>query len=287
MQPALTEMDTRSAVPGDPSAVRPDGVVLMGHGSRDAAGATEFLDLSRALAAALVGVPVQPGWLEFAGEQVASIEQACDVLVAGGARRIAAVPLILFAAAHGAQDMPRQVCLAQQRHPALDIRLADLVGIDDCLLACLAARARAATSGLPELSAGQTAVVLVTSGSKSRAANADVFKTARLLSDHLRMPSVEVAFLRLARPFLQDAVQRCAGLGARRVVVVPLFLNTGLLARRVPRKLVWLRRQFPDLELIEVGHLGVDPSLVDVLVRRALGAFAPAASRVQTPVYLV
>jgi sirohydrochlorin ferrochelatase len=58
----------------------------------------------------------------------------------------------------------------------------------------------------------------------------------------------------------------------------------------VPRKLVWLRRQFPSIELIEVGHLGVDPSLVDVLARRALTAFAAepigAARRVRTPVYL-
>lgn len=52
---------------------------------------------------------------------------------------------------------------------------------------------------------------------------------------------------------------------------------------------MWLRRQFPDLELIEVSHLGVDPSLVDVLVRRALTAFAPDAADagpVRTPVYV-
>src|SRR5258708_5695345 len=149
----------------------------------------------------------------------------------------------------------------------------------------MGARARAATSGLP---AEETAVLLVTSGSKSREANADVFKAARLLSDHVAAAFVEVAFLRLARPFLQDALQRCALLGARRVVVVPLFLNTGLLARRVPRKLVWLRRQFPQVELIEVGHLGVDPSLVDVLVRRALSAFVSdaASAAMRTPVYV-
>jgi len=135
----------------------------------------------------------------------------------------------------------------------------------------------------------QEAVLLVTSGSKNREENAEVFKAARLLSDHVDAAIVEVAFLRLARPFLQDAVQRCAMLGARRTVVLPLFLNTGLLARRVPRKLVWLRRQFPELELIEVGHLGVDPTLVHVLVNRALAAFAreaAGAARVRTPVYV-
>jgi sirohydrochlorin cobaltochelatase len=270
------------------SLIAPDGIVLMGHGSRDPAGADEFLALTQTVAAApaLRGVQVVPGWLEFAGERVESIQQAFDRLVECGAQRIAAVPLILFAAGHGAADMPGQVRLAQMRHPSLDIRIASLVGIDDCLLACLAERARGALAGLPSVPTDSTAVLLVTSGSKNREANADVYKAARLLSDHLHGSIVEVAFLRLARPFLQDAVQRCARLGARRVVVVPLFLNTGLLARRVPRKLIWLRRQFPDLELIEVGHLGLDPSLVEVLVRRALASFEPGAARVRTPVYV-
>jgi sirohydrochlorin cobaltochelatase len=275
-----------------PATSAPDGVVLMGHGSRDLAGAEEFLALARAVAAApsLDRARVVPGWLEFADDRVESIQHAFERLVEDGARRIAAVPLVLFAAGHGSLDMPHQQRLARRRYPSVDIRLAELIGIDDCLLACLGARVRAATAGLPDVPNAHTAVVLVTSGSKNREANADVFKAARLLADHVDASIVEVAFLRLARPFLQDAVHRCARLGARRIVVLSLFLNTGLLARRVPRKLVWLRRQFPELELIEVGHLGVDPSLVEVLVRRALEAFAPEPAdtgRVRTPVYLV
>ena len=138
-----------------PRLTGPDGVVLMGHGSRDLAGAEEFLALARAVAAAppLHGTLVRPGWLEFAGDRVESIQQAFGQLVEGGARSIAAVPLILFAGGHGADDMPAQVCLAQQRYPSAHIRMADLVGIDDCLLACLAARAGAATSGLPTVPA--------------------------------------------------------------------------------------------------------------------------------------
>jgi sirohydrochlorin cobaltochelatase len=130
---------------------------------------------------------------------------------------------------------------------------------------------------------------LVTSGSAQREANADVFKAARLLADRAAgYGSVEVAFLRLSRPYLQDAAQRCARLGARRVVVVPLLLNTGLLARRISRKLIWLRRQRSDLELIEVQHVGVDPVLVSVLAKRACEAFdgARAARRPRTPVRL-
>ncbi len=274
-----------------PILTGPDAVVLMGHGSRDPASADEFLALTDAVAATapLSELQVEPGWLEFAGGTVRSIQEAFARCVDGGAERIAAVPLILFAAGHGSADMPAQVRLAQQRYPSADIRMADLVGIDDGLLACQAERVHEATRALAPLPVEQSAVLLVTSGSKSREANADAFKAARLLADHVDAGIVEVAFLRLARPFVQDAIQRCVRFGARRVVVVPLFLNTGLLARRVPRKLVWLRRQYPELELIEVGHLGVDPTLVEVLARRALAAFAcesAGTARVSTPVYV-
>src|SRR5579859_2757412 len=116
----LPVSDARRATPwlnGDPDRrLSPDGVLLMGHGSRDPAGAEEFLALTRAVAAAppLRDVEVVPGWLEFAGEHVESIQQACRHLVDRGARRIAAVPLILFAAGHGSHDMPDQGRLAAQ-----------------------------------------------------------------------------------------------------------------------------------------------------------------------------
>jgi sirohydrochlorin cobaltochelatase len=120
----------------------------------------------------------------------------------------------------------------------------------------------------------ETALLLVTSGSARREANADVFKAARLLADRAGGRFlVEVAFLRLSRPYLQDAALRCARLGARRVVVLPLFVTTGLLARRVPRKLVWLRRRLPQIEFVEVPHLGADPVLVRLLAQRARDAF--------------
>ena len=159
-----------------------------------------------------------------------------------------------------------------------------MVGIDDGWLDCLVERARAALDGLdvnahvnahvtpvpPE----ETALLLVTSGSARREANADVFKAARLLADRAGgRVLVEVAFLRLSRPYLQDAALRCARLGARRVVVLPLFLNTGPLARRVPRKLVWLRQRLPHIDFVEVPHLGVDPVLIRLLAQRAREAF--------------
>lgn len=257
---------------------RPDGIVLLGHGSRDAEGVREFLALAEALGRApeLEGRPVEPGLLEFAGGGAPSVQDAFERCVARGARRIAAVPALLFAGGHARQDLPLQVAAARRRFPGADVRLADVVGIDDGLLARLVERADAATATLPLVAADRTCLLLVTSGSAYREANADVFKAARLLADRAHGRPVEVAFLRLARPYPQDALRRCERLGMRRVVVLPLLLNTGLLARRIPRKLVWLRGQFPTLELVEVPHLGSEPVLLRLLARRAFDAFERA-----------
>ena len=266
----------------------PDGVVLIGHGSRDVATAREFLTLATAVAhqPVLGGVVVEPGFLEFAGGMVPSIEDAFARCVARGAQRVAAVPAILFAGGHGTRDLPSELDLVRQRFPGVDVRLAELIGIDDRLLDQLVVRVDIATNRLSRVPAADTAVLLVTSGSAHREANADVFKAARLLADRAGGRWVEVAFLRLSRPYLQDAAHRCARLGARRIVVVPLFVNIGLLARRVPRKLVWLRQQLPSVELVEVPHLGVDPVLVELLAQRALEAFEAATDPIRTPVRL-
>ena len=72
------------------------------------------------------------------------------------------------------------------------------------------------------------------------------------------------------------------------MVVLPLFLTTGLLARRVPRKLVWLRQRLPELEFLEVPHLGVDPVVVRLLAQRAREAFTrPREGHIGTPFRLV
>lgn len=269
------------------SGLRPDAVVLVGHGSRDPAGAEELLRLARMVAASPVlgDTPVEAGFLEFTSARFPSVQEAFRRCAEQGARTVTVVPALLVAAGHALDDLPAEIARAEARFPALGIRLAGAVGIDDALLELLARRARTALDALGPTTAGTDGVILVSSGTSYREANADVFKAARLLADLLDGLDVEVAFLRLARPFLQDAVDRCERLGLTRVAVVPFFLNDGLLVRRIPRKLIWLRRQHPALSLSEVPHVGAHPILAEILARRAIECDAERA-RPSTAVHL-
>src|SRR4051794_20727296 len=130
------------------AAVSDRAVVLLGHGSRDAAGAAEFLAVAEAVQAALPGLPVEAGVLEFAGPVARSIPTAFARAVAGGARRVLAVPVLLHFGEHGTRDMPGEVAAARARHPGVEIRLAQPLAGHERLLDLVADRCVAAEAAL-------------------------------------------------------------------------------------------------------------------------------------------
>ena len=74
----------------------------------------------------------------------------------------------------------------------------------------------------------ETAVLLVGRGSTDPDGNREVFKIGRLLWEGRGYGWVEVCFVSLARPAVPEGIARCVTLGAKRVIVVPYFLFTGV-----------------------------------------------------------
>src|SRR5438067_5661682 len=130
------------------AAVSDGAVVLLGHGSRDAAGAEEFLAVAEAVQAALPGLPVEAGVLEFAGPVARSISTAFARAVADGARRVLAVPVLLHFGEHGTRDMPGEMAAARARHAGVEIRLAQPLAGHERLLDLVAERCAAAEAAL-------------------------------------------------------------------------------------------------------------------------------------------
>jgi sirohydrochlorin cobaltochelatase len=60
--------------------------------------------------------------------------------------------------------------------------------------------------------------------------------------------SVELAFLEIMRPSLDEAITRLAGQGVKRISVVPLFMaQGGHLKEDLPRQLAELRKHYPAI----------------------------------------
>ena len=95
-------------------------LLLMGHGSQDAAGLAEFSALVEAVRATAPHYEVEAGWLEFAGNGMPTIQEAIARCAQRGDQRILAVPLLLHRAGHSKDDVPTELTLARRHFPSLE-----------------------------------------------------------------------------------------------------------------------------------------------------------------------
>jgi sirohydrochlorin cobaltochelatase len=249
----------------------------MGHGSRDLEGANEYLELVRSVQDAVPAYPVEAGFLEFAGPLVPSIQDAFDRCVALGAKTVLAVPVLLLEAGHARSDMPAQVACARRRHPELDLRAAEHLGVHPLMIEMLEERITQTQRELDPIESGDIAVLLVGRGTSDPGANGDFYKIGRLVWERNRYGLVECCFISLAEPGLMEGIKRCAQLGARRILVMPYFINTGILVKRISKEAASARRLHPNIEIIVGEHFGTHPNLVELLVARAMALVEGAA----------
>ena len=116
-------------------------LLLIAHGSRREASNQEVRDLAKRLAeiAGSHFTAVVPVFLEL-GEP--DIPTGVDLCVEAGATQVIAVPYFLAAGRHVVTDIPEELAKAQRRHPSLDLRQSDYLGMHDSIPGILFALAR-------------------------------------------------------------------------------------------------------------------------------------------------
>lgn len=275
---ALTNALVRLAGMRPAEGAQPASVLLIGHGTRSNHGAEELRGFADALHRARPAIGVEAGFIEFVEP---ALDEALDRLVGAGARHVVGLPLLLLGAGHLKDDGPDALARARTRHPGVSFRYARDLGVHPLVLATVEERIRAVDLG-PDWPAGPSdAVVVVARGSTDPDANADLAKATRLLADGRglatglfdTLPSgavtpplglVEPAFVSLARPSLEDALDRCQALGARRIAVVPYFLFTGVLVERIAELTARWGAAHPDTAVAVGRHMGIDDRLVEL-----------------------
>ncbi|MFK4149018.1 sirohydrochlorin chelatase [Streptomyces sp. NPDC004065] len=242
----------------------PPALLVAGHGTRDDAGAEAFRDFVRELGRRHPALPVAGGFIELSppplGEAVAE-------LVERGVTRFAAVPLMLVSAGHAKGDIPAALAREKERHPGVSYTYGRPLGPHPALLRVLERRLEEALEGTSGERSDVT-VLLVGRGSTDPDANAEVFKAARLLWEGRGYAGVETAFVSLAAPDVPSGLDRCARLGARRIVVLPYFLFTGVLPDRVRRQTQDWAAAHPGTEVRSAGVIGPEPELLGLVMER-------------------
>jgi sirohydrochlorin ferrochelatase len=117
------------------------------------------------------------------------------------------------------------------------------------------------------------ALLVMVHGSPRPESNRDMFAVVDEVRERGVYPVVEVGFLQCNEPTIPEAIARCVGQGATRVVAVPYFLHSGThVADDLPTALEEAQQQYPDVEFLMGDFLGHDETIADVIRDRTAQA---------------
>lgn len=242
------------------------GLVIVGHGSREASANQEFESLVDAYRQQHPELHVACGYIELAQPPLvdalrAMAERTRDVLV---------LPLFLFAAGHVKNDIPLAIAQVQAEFPHVSFQAAPALGVDAGLVQIAHDRARPLLDAARDLE--KTALVVVGRGASDPDANADFYKLARLISEGRGLGSVHPCFIGIARPRVEQALEAVARTRPERIVVLPYFLFGGRLIDKLRAMIAEFRARNPWIATELADHLGGDPRLFQVIDERVVGA---------------
>ena len=239
-------------------------ILLVGHGSRETEGNLEVEEFADYWRGKHPGERIEVCFIEFADQLLeAGLEQA-----AREADRVIVLPLILNAAGHVKMEIPAHIETARQRFPGVAFIMARNLGCEEPVLKLLRMRLHSAMVALDMADPKNTGVVLLGRGSSDMSANGEVAKMARWVYETTRHDLVDHAFTGVTYPRLESVVQRMAKLGMMQVVVLPYYLFTGRLIKRITRQVARLKEQYPRLAIAQAGYLGINDRVVELLDRR-------------------
>lgn len=240
-------------------------LLLIGHGSRDAEGNEEFLEMVRQLREKNPQQRIDAAFVELAEP---GIQAALDRYADPAPKTIWIMPVLFFAAGHSKVEIPEIVNEARRRLPHVAFHYGAPLGIHPILLDIVHERVVAAEKTASLLPKEETAILLIGRGSSDPDANGDLHKIARLYWERYSYGWVESCFIGVTHPDLPTGLKRCIRLGARRIIAIPYFIFTGVLIKRIHRIVSEEQASHPGVEMVSGDYLGRHPALLTLIEER-------------------
>jgi len=242
------------------------GIMVCGHGSRDAEAIREFEGLTAGLKSAHPDLDIEAGYLEFARPM---IREGLEKLAARGAARILALPGMLFAASHVKNDLPWEINSFAAAYPGLELRFGRELAIEPKLLKAAAERIEAAERlAARRIARSESLLLVVGRGTADPDANSNIAKLARMLWEGMGFGWAETAFSGVAHPLVEPALRRAALMGFSRTVVFPYFLFTGVLVKRIYAAVDRVAADHPAIDFVKATYLRDHPLVLDCFADR-------------------
>jgi sirohydrochlorin cobaltochelatase len=233
------------------------GALLIGHGTREPEGISEFHSTVQQVFIAWPEIAVEPCFLEIAEP---SIESAVKRLLERGVAQIVVMPLLLFAAGHAKRDVPMAVAEALRPYPQIAWQQAEHLGCHAAILEQSASRFQEALANRTAVPSQRTALLLVGRGSLDPEATSEMHEFASLLPQARLVDAVHLAFVAMAQPSLEEILEQIAEKGYERVIVQPHLLFDGLLLGRIGEIVAEFACRQPQTDWVVSGHLGLGPT---------------------------
>ncbi|MDP2752099.1 MAG: sirohydrochlorin chelatase [Rhodocyclaceae bacterium] len=241
-----------------------DTILLVGHGSREVAGNHDILVFADKWRTRHFDWRIEVCFIEHAD---VLLEAGLDAAALNSAR-VLVVPLILNAAGHVQEDIPNAIEAARQRHPQVLFHATKHLGMNLTILEVLQKRVRTALRELDMPDPQTTGIILLGRGSSEANANAEVAKMARWLFEKNEFDLVDVAFTGITWPRIETVVQRHAREGMTQIIVLPLYLFTGVLTERIQQQMVRIKKSWPLIAFALGSPIGSDEGILDLLDQR-------------------
>ncbi|MBF0278309.1 MAG: precorrin-8X methylmutase [SAR324 cluster bacterium] len=243
------------------------GIVIAGHGSRDKEGVQEFEDTIALLKKQHPHKVVTHGFLEFASP---TIDYAIRENIKMGSKRIVMIPAILFAASHGKNDMPIEMLSTKKEFPDVDFQYAGAMELHPLLLKLFQERIiEAEARSSRTIKRSESLLVIVGRGTTDSDTNSNVSKLTRMIEEGMGFGASFVCYSGTAEPMVRNGIEFAAKMGFKRLVVIPYFLFTGVLIKRIYQAADEVSELFPDLEILKAQYLGVHENVTNVWMEKA------------------
>ncbi|NEP15375.1 MAG: sirohydrochlorin chelatase [Leptolyngbya sp. SIO4C1] len=245
-------------------------LLMVGHGSRDPQGRQTLIDFAAAYQATDGSRPVIPCFLELTEP---SIQAGVDRCVEQGYTDLSVLPVLLFAARHNKFDVTNELDRARARHPQVTFHYGRHFGITPEMIDLW--RTRLDQLDLPQhnpqqISRAETVLLFVGRGASDPDANGDVYKIARILWEGSGFQTLELCFIGITHPRLEEGFRRARLYQPRRIVVLPYFMFTGVLVKKIADIAAAQQADYPDIEITCLPEMGLHPQLLKILRQREI-----------------
>jgi len=242
------------------------GVLICGHGSREATAVREFRVLAGQVAARLPQFRIETGFLEFS---TPSIPDGLEKLRQIGCRNILVIPGTLFSGGHAQRDIPAILQAFVAQFPEIRVRYGQAFDIHpDFVRAACERVSDAIDTAYGGIAPEETAMLMVARG----ASDPEVLASVRTISRHIHIAfnfaHSDVAFSGMASPLFSSVLERIAEHDFRRVIILPYFLFTGTLVQRIYDGVDEIAASHPEKQFLKCPYLSNHPSVIDGFIAR-------------------